>query len=123
MKLLQLLLRRHGELVSRDEIIHHLWPDVKVGYGDALHYSIRQIRRALDDDPKRPVYLENVPRRGYRFRAPVRAAAPAIPPRSWTFTAVAAGIIVAGLLLAESTPNRHHEMTVAMLRMIHQAIF
>ena len=72
-RLLELLARRSGEVVSREEIQRHLWgEDTFVEFEQGLNFSIRRIRVALEDSPTNPVYIETVPRRGYRFLAPVR---------------------------------------------------
>jgi DNA-binding winged helix-turn-helix (wHTH) protein len=72
-RLLELLARRAGEVVSREEIQRHLWgEETFVEFEQGLNFSIRKIRVALEDSSSSPVYLETVPRRGYRFLAPVR---------------------------------------------------
>ena len=71
-KLLVLLTGRAGSLVSRDEIRRELWPDgTFVDFDQAVNFSVKQIRDVLRDDAERPVYIQTVPRRGYRFIAPV----------------------------------------------------
>jgi pimeloyl-ACP methyl ester carboxylesterase/DNA-binding winged helix-turn-helix (wHTH) protein len=67
---LQHLAMHSGQLVSKDELLELAWADVHVGDG-ALKVCIREIRRALDDDPRTPTYIETAHRRGYRFIAPV----------------------------------------------------
>ena len=74
-KLLTLLARRSGALVSREEIRSELWQDgTYVDFDQAVNFAIRQIRDALGDSADRPLYVETVPRRGYRFIAPVENA-------------------------------------------------
>src|SRR4029450_3033997 len=74
---LQHLVARPGQLVTKDDLLELAWADVHVGDG-ALKVCIREIRRALDDDPRTPTYIETAHRRGYRFIAPVATeAAPA----------------------------------------------
>jgi eukaryotic-like serine/threonine-protein kinase len=76
-KVLALLVRRRGETVTRNEIIEEVWgSDTFVDYEQGLNFAIRQIRSALGDDAERPVYVETVPKRGYRFVAPVAADVP-----------------------------------------------
>jgi DNA-binding winged helix-turn-helix (wHTH) protein len=78
LKLLVLLVRHAGTLVSYDDIRAELWgQDTFVEFDQAVHFAIRQIREALGDSADRPLYIETVPRRGYRFIAPV---APGSPP-------------------------------------------
>ncbi len=67
---LQHLVARSGQLVTKDELLELAWADVHVGDG-ALKVCVREIRRALCDDPKTPLYIETAHRRGYRFVAPV----------------------------------------------------
>src|SRR5262249_54914738 len=67
---LQCLAQRPGRLVTKQELIEAVWPGVFVG--DAvLKVCVREIRRALADDPKVPQFIETVHRRGYRFIAHV----------------------------------------------------
>jgi pimeloyl-ACP methyl ester carboxylesterase/DNA-binding winged helix-turn-helix (wHTH) protein len=73
---LQYLVGRPGELVTKDELLELAWADVHVGDG-ALKVCVREIRRALDDDPRTPRFIETAHRRGYRFVAPVSLAAAA----------------------------------------------
>jgi DNA-binding winged-HTH domains len=71
-KLLLLLVRRAGSLVTRDEIRRELWPEgTFVDFDQAVNFSIKQIRDVLGDDAERPLYIETVPRRGHRFIAPI----------------------------------------------------
>jgi DNA-binding winged helix-turn-helix (wHTH) protein len=76
-KLLLLLTRRAGTLVNREEIRNELWPDgTHVDFDQAVNFAVKQIRDVLGDSSERPLYLETVPRRGYRFIAPVETGAP-----------------------------------------------
>lgn len=71
-KALIYLAERPGRLVTRAELQRHLWgEDHFVDYEQGLNYCVRAIRRALADDASDPRFLETIPRRGYRFRAPV----------------------------------------------------
>lgn len=67
---LEHLIRHPGQLVTKDELLELAWADVHVGDG-ALKVCIREIRRALHDDPRSPTFIETAHRRGYRFIAPV----------------------------------------------------
>jgi DNA-binding winged helix-turn-helix (wHTH) protein len=81
-RLLQLLLSRPGELITRDEIRDLLWgTDTFVDFEQGMNTAIRQIREALGDDAETPIFVETVPKRGYRFIAPVdtKGAPPTIP--------------------------------------------
>jgi DNA-binding winged helix-turn-helix (wHTH) protein len=80
-KLLVLLARRAGSLVGRDDIRTELWPDgTFVDFDQSVNFAVRQIRETLGDSADRPLYIETVPRRGYRFIAPVQAGAAAVSP-------------------------------------------
>jgi len=70
LRVLQLLVGRHGELVSAREIEQFAWEGVVVT-PDSLYQSIRQLRQALGDTKDPPKYIETVPRKGYRLIAPV----------------------------------------------------
>jgi DNA-binding winged helix-turn-helix (wHTH) protein/Tfp pilus assembly protein PilF len=75
-KLLVMLVERAGELVTRDEIRRNVWgTDTFVDFDQSVNFCIRQIRTALHDNADTPCYLETLPRRGYRFIAPVQRAA------------------------------------------------
>jgi len=73
MRALTLLVTRAGSIVSREELRAALWADRSVEFETGLHYCIHQVRTALDDDAKRPAYVETVPGQGYRFIARVRS--------------------------------------------------
>ena len=68
---LALLLARPGELVSREEIRAVLWPHSHVDFDHSLDVVMSRVRSILGDDGVTDRYLETVPRRGYRFIAPV----------------------------------------------------
>jgi DNA-binding winged helix-turn-helix (wHTH) protein len=81
-KLLVLLVRRAGVLVSRDDIRGELWPEgTFVDFDQSVNFCVSQIRDVLRDVADRPLYIETVPKRGYRFIAPVEAGATVAPPR------------------------------------------
>ncbi len=71
-----LLLAEHaGALVTREEIQRCLWSESTfVDFEHGINFSINQIRGALADSAEKPRYVETLPRRGYRFIAPVNAA-------------------------------------------------
>jgi Tol biopolymer transport system component/DNA-binding winged helix-turn-helix (wHTH) protein len=71
---LLMLAQRAGEIVTRQEIQQHVWGDgTFVDFDRAINYCINQIRSTLGDNAERPRYIETIPRRGYRFIAPVEA--------------------------------------------------
>lgn len=73
-RVLELLARRSGEVVSRSEIRERIWcDDTFVDFEQGLNFCIRQIREAVGDTADSPRYIETLPRRGYRFLLPVEA--------------------------------------------------
>lgn len=125
---LELLLARPGDVVTREDIRQRLWPaDTFVEFDTATSSIVRKLRDALGDSADQPRFVETLPRRGYRFIAPVlvgaeaaaaaHAAAPALPAagtpaspsrsRSWTGPAwisvtVAIGLLGAAAVLART---------------------
>jgi DNA-binding winged helix-turn-helix (wHTH) protein/tetratricopeptide (TPR) repeat protein len=78
-RLLVMLVERAGEIVTRDEVRKRLWPqDTFVEFDNSLGVAIRKVRDALNDDAETPRYVETLPRRGYRFMAPVTVVDSAI---------------------------------------------
>src|SRR5215469_1697491 len=74
-KVLTILAGRAGEVVTRQELAEQVWgSETYVDFEHGLNYAIQQIRNALDDDPKKPRFLETMPKRGYRFIAVVSPA-------------------------------------------------
>jgi len=71
-RLLVMLVSRAGELITREEIQDALWSDgTTVEFDQSLNFCIRQIRAALGEDAREPKFIETLPKRGYRFIAPV----------------------------------------------------
>jgi TolB-like protein/DNA-binding winged helix-turn-helix (wHTH) protein/Flp pilus assembly protein TadD len=80
-QVLRVLLERHGEIVTRDELKRKLWPaDTFVDFDDGLNTAVRKVRDALGDSAEKPRYIETIPRRGYRFVGRLADVAPAILP-------------------------------------------
>lgn len=102
MEVLMALAARAGQVVSREELLAAVWPDVIVG-DEALTQSIIKLRRALGDNPRAPSYIETISKRGYRLIAPVRQGgdAPAVPARRrGPSRTLAAGALVALVAVA-----------------------
>lgn len=71
-RILSILVNRPGEIVSREELAEEIWGrDTFVDYGQSLNAAVRQIRLALGDDAEHPSFIETIPKRGYRFVAPI----------------------------------------------------
>lgn len=116
-QILTLLLERPSELLTQDEIQGRLWPDgTVVDFEHSIKTALRKLRQALGDDADAPRYIQTLPRRGYRFIAPVNAVpagsaaaagsltAPArvrglTTKRRKAGAALAAGVVLAGLAL------------------------
>jgi eukaryotic-like serine/threonine-protein kinase len=72
LRVLVLLTARPGQIVEREEIQHTLWGDnTFVDFEGGINFCIKQIRDTLGDAAEKPRYIETLPRRGYRFIAPV----------------------------------------------------
>jgi DNA-binding winged helix-turn-helix (wHTH) protein len=121
-KLLVLLTSRPGSLITREEIRTDLWSEgTFVAFDQAVNFAIKQIRDAIGDAADRPVYLETVPRQGYRFVAPVAGDAPppaAPPPAGGTTTTTvrlskAMWANIAELRLAQARQRRMTRLAIA----------
>ena len=76
-QILLLLLAHPGEVVSRDELQKQLWPaDTFVDFDRGLNKAVNHLRDALGDSAESPRFIETLPKRGYRFIAPVDAGHP-----------------------------------------------
>ncbi|MBC7898612.1 MAG: PD40 domain-containing protein [Saprospiraceae bacterium] len=71
--LLRSLVENHGHIVEKEQLIRAVWPDSFVEEGN-LSFTVNLLRKALGDDSQNPRFIETVPRRGYRFIAPVSEA-------------------------------------------------
>jgi len=141
-RLLAILVERPGEIVTREELQARLWPtDTYVGFDEGLNTAIRKLRVALGDSSENPRFIETIPRRGYRFVAPVKEITAGIshPPEAaevperaseiqrsgrtwhvWVLAATALVIIVGGgayLMRSRSSANSlaHRRVMLAVL--------
>jgi DNA-binding winged helix-turn-helix (wHTH) protein len=109
-RVLTILLERPGEVVSREHLRDRVWGEATfVEFDQGLNYCIRQVRVALRDGASDPLYIETLPKQGYRFIAQVTGGPaaepptrdsppPAAPERRWIFAALAGAILtIAGL--------------------------
>ena len=83
-RLLVVLLGNAGEVVSREQLRQQLWPsDTYVEFDGSLNNTLKKLRSALGDSPENPTFVETIPKRGYRFIAPVMVeeaqVEPAVP--------------------------------------------
>lgn len=74
-EMLVLLVRRSGHLVTKEELMEALWPNLAVEESN-ITQNVFLLRRALTDGSSGRDFIETVPRRGYRFIAPVKAIVP-----------------------------------------------
>ena len=80
-QILTLLLKRPGEVVTREEVRQALWPgDTFVDFDVGLNSAIKRLRDALNDSAENPRFVETLPRRGYRFVAALETSPGAAPP-------------------------------------------
>lgn len=131
-RLLAALVSRPGEIVTRRELAHALWGEgTHVAFDDGLNYAVRALRIALADAARAPRFIQTLPRRGYRFVAPVSAIAPAMPAvparrvTAWSVARVGVVAVLALLAVAwvEQRPNTHHAQAVRLLRAVHGLAF
>ena len=123
---LTLLVSRAGQLVTREELRRAVWPgDVHVDFDRGLNYCLRQIRIALGDDAAAPVFIETVPRQGYRFIAALESDRLAARVRRHRWTAPLLAAAAALIVLAELGPRSesHHAVAVAIARAVHDFLF
>lgn len=100
------LVRRAGLMVTREELARALWGEgVHVDAEAGLNAAIRQVRQALGDDAASPRFVETLPRRGYRFIAPVTITAPATTTAPTTPPASATGRDAASMPAASPAPG------------------
>src|SRR5215470_14952736 len=115
LKLLLAMLEQPGELVTREELVRRVWPDgTFVDFDRGLNKAVLHLREALGDSAEHPQFIETLPRKGYRFVAPVTQDLPQLQTTSpspipephskarihlWMLVVVA-GVIFAGVVLA-----------------------
>jgi DNA-binding winged helix-turn-helix (wHTH) protein len=107
LRLLALLAERRGELVTREEARATIWgPEAVVDVEQGLNDCIKEIRVALRDSARTPVYVETLPRRGYRFVAPIEATSlaaatlhPPVAPRRAAGCLTLAGLFAAAVAI------------------------
>src|SRR5712692_7326199 len=106
--ILQILLERPGEVISREEFRKRLWPaDTFVDFDHSLNASINKLRQALNDDSESPRFVATVGRRGYKFIAPVREAE-AVRPGDATAAQSSLASAVAPMAPRVSVPSGRH---------------
>jgi DNA-binding winged helix-turn-helix (wHTH) protein/Tol biopolymer transport system component len=80
-RILALLLESPGEILSREELRRNIWPEgTYVDFDGSLNTALMKLRAALNDSSDNPLFVETVPRKGYRFIAPVELCKIESPP-------------------------------------------
>lgn len=80
LQVLETLLKRAGDVVTREELRAQIWKaDTFVDFDHSLHNAIARIREGLGDSAETPRYIETLPRRGYRFIVPVNVVENSLP--------------------------------------------
>ncbi len=117
-QILLMLLDHSGEVVTREEIQRRLWPEgTFVEFEHSIGTAIKKLRQALGDDAEAPRYIETLPRRGFRFIAPVESPAPeSVPtpqaqPRRFPLPAVVLCAVVIGAAAVSIYFLRGHVQT------------
>jgi len=68
LQILQILLEQPGKVITREELRKRIWPsDTFVDFDHGINNAIKRLREALGDTTETPLYIETLPRRGYRF--------------------------------------------------------
>lgn len=80
-RILAMLLEHPGQIVTREDLRRELWPaGTYVSFDPSLNMALNRLRAALDDDADNPRFIETIPKRGYRFIAPVTVESTPVPP-------------------------------------------
>src|SRR5215467_5424700 len=90
-QVLAALMERPGEVVTREELRSRLWPtDTFVDFDHSLNAAIKRLRDALGESAEKPIFIETMARRGYRFIGNIEAPAAPVSSRptpwQWLFT-------------------------------------
>jgi DNA-binding winged helix-turn-helix (wHTH) protein len=126
-RLLCLLTNRPGVLVTRDEIQAALWAgDTFVDFDQGVNFAIKQVRDALGDSAEDSLYVQTVPKRGYRFLAPVETGPepvePVITPTIDPHLQKALWANIVELRLADNRRRQHQTMLAVGLGCVALAV-
>jgi len=117
--ILLLLLARGGDVITRDELRQKLWPaDTFVDFDHGLNSAMNRLREALGDSADNPRFIETIPRRGYRFIAPIelvgsRVGAP-VPDAPESVSASPKALTAPATLAAALTVSRPSRIIVLL---------
>ena len=112
-RILAMLLEHPGEIVTRDDVRKQLWPDgTFVDFNEGIDTALKKLRYALGDSAQNPIFIETIPRRGYRFIAPVSNGASDTDPSpaaelQWASTATTAKV--------QSTSQKYFAVLIAIV--------
>jgi DNA-binding winged helix-turn-helix (wHTH) protein/Tol biopolymer transport system component len=123
-QILVMLLERPGELVTREELRRTLWPaDTFVDFEHGLNAAVKRLRDALGDTAETPVFIETLPRRGYRFLIQPSALsrptpAPPVPASATrlTYLPIAIGVLLALSVFLISLKRTHTLKPIPQLK-------
>ena len=113
LEILAMLLQRPGEVIPREDLRQRLWPtDTFVDFDHGLNTAINRLREALGDSAENPRFIETVPRRGYRFVAPLEAqVSAAFESKGRSTTASSSGKIPAGTAVISRAILRYRKVS------------
>ncbi|HLK67871.1 MAG TPA: winged helix-turn-helix domain-containing protein [Bryobacteraceae bacterium] len=103
LQILGFLLRNAGEVVDRNRIRQEIWGDTTVDFDRSLNVAVAQIRSVLNDNSENPLFIQTLPKKGYRFVAEVARVCEAPPPAAtpkWTLPRKVLPVSLGILLLA-----------------------
>jgi DNA-binding winged helix-turn-helix (wHTH) protein len=138
LELLLQLLERPGDVVTREELRQRLWPaDTFVDYDHSLNAAVNKLREALSDSADNPRFIQTIPRRGYRFIAPVElgetaARSAAVAGRSANGTAASAAIpsqdsstysLLSDARELAAIPHGYSRLLFALLQMMYLSFY
>jgi TolB-like protein/DNA-binding winged helix-turn-helix (wHTH) protein/Tfp pilus assembly protein PilF len=117
-QVLALLLERPGEIVTREELRDRLWPgDTFVDFDHGLNNAVMRVREVLLDSSEHPRYVETIPRRGYRFVAPVEETpVPQSVPGAPELEQSSTGLVSSASTPALSPPVSEHPSWATSMR-------
>src|SRR5438094_346855 len=108
---LTVLLQRPGEVVTREELRNQNWPaDTFVDFDNSLNTAINKLREALGDSADSPRFIETLPRRGYRFIAPVTGV-----------DGTARGSVSKNRGLSAESPSASRSLLIAVFRLLSKS--
>jgi len=112
------LIAKHGQVVTREELKHALWPsDTHVNFDANVNTTVNKLRQILGDSTDKPVYIETIPRKGYSFMLEPEFAAQPFPA---IFIATVNGNETQVAAAETKTPKRksEHWMTLGVIALI-----